>query len=130
MSQGRGQKFAQTFRKSSCKGAVFLVFLGSGQEVCFGPPRPDPGKKHSGAGWDQDGPGWPYLGTGWVQNAVKQSTWRIWTGPLQTRDGIWTGPGSDPGEGLDGTLRDSNRLLGLSEFRDFGWVFVPLLRCA
>ena len=52
-------------------------------------------------------------GPGWVRNAVKQITWRIWTGPLRTRDGFWTGPGSDPGEGLDGTPRDSNRCLGL-----------------
>ena len=52
---------------------------------------------------------------GWVRNAVKQSTWRIWTGPLRTQDGTWTGPGSDPGEGLDRTPRDSNRLLGVSE---------------
>ena len=35
-----------------------------------------------------------------IRNAVNQSTWRIWTGPLRTRDGIWTGPGSDPGEGF------------------------------
>ena len=27
----------------------------------------------------------------------------------------WTGPGSDPDEALDGTRRDSNRLLGLSD---------------
>ena len=57
----------------------------------------------------------PTSGSGWVRNAVTQSTWRVWTGPLRTRDGTWTGPGSDPDEGLDGTRRDSNRLLGLSE---------------
>ena len=57
----------------------------------------------------------PTSGPGWVRNTVKQITWRIWTGPLGTRDGTWTCPGSDPGEGLDGTPRDSNRLLGLSE---------------
>ena len=57
----------------------------------------------------------PTSGLGWVRNTVKQSTWRIWTGPLGTRDGTWTGPGSDPGEGLDGTPKDSNRLLGLSD---------------
>ena len=57
----------------------------------------------------------PTSGPAWVRNAVKQSTWRIWTGPLETRDGTWTGPGSDPGKGLDDTLRDSNRLLGLSD---------------
>ena len=57
----------------------------------------------------------PTSGPGWARNAGKQSTWRIWTWPLGTRDGTWTGPGSDPGEGLDGTPRDSNRLLGLSE---------------
>ena len=73
-------------------------------------------KERSGAGWDQDGPGWPPpLGPGWVPNAVKQSTWRIWTGPLRTRDGTWMGPAWDPGESLDGTPRDSNRLLGLSD---------------
>ena len=58
----------------------------------------------------------PTSGPGWVRNAGKQSTWRIWMGPLRIRDGTWTGPGPDPGEGLDGTPRDSNRLLGLSDF--------------
>ena len=57
----------------------------------------------------------PTSGPGWVRNAGKQSTWRIWTGPPRTRDGTWTGPGPDPGVGLDGTPRDSNRLLGLSD---------------
>ena len=32
-------------------------------------------------------------------------------------DGTPSDPGWDPGEGLDGTPRDSNRLLGLSENR-------------
>ena len=54
-------------------------------------------------------------GPEWVRNAVKQSTWRIWTGPVRTQDGTWTGQGSDPDEGLDGTPRGGNRLLGLSE---------------
>ena len=45
----------------------------------------------------------PTSGPGWVRNAVKQSTWQMWTGPPRTRDGTWTGPGQDPGEGLDGT---------------------------
>ena len=43
---------------------------------------------------------------GWVRNTVKRSTWRTW------------GPGprmGNPGEGLDGTPRDSNRRIGLSE---------------
>ena len=31
----------------------------------------------------------------------------------------WTGPGPDPGEGLDGTPGDTNRLLGLSDFPIF-----------
>ena len=57
----------------------------------------------------------PTSGPGWVKNAVKQSTWRIWTGPLRTRDGTWTGPGWDLGEGLDGTPKNSNRRLGLSD---------------
>ena len=57
----------------------------------------------------------PTSGPGWARNAGKQSTWRIWTGPLRKRDGTWTGPGLDPGEGLDGTPRDSNRLLGISD---------------
>ena len=34
-------------------------------------------------------------------------------------DGTWTGPESDPGKGLDGTLRDSNRRLGLSDQYDW-----------
>ena len=38
-------------------------------------------------------------------------------GPLRTRDGTWTVPGSDPGEGLDGTPRDSDRLPGLPKLR-------------
>ena len=48
-------------------------------------------KERPGAGWDQDGPGSPPP-PGWVRNTVKQSTWRIWTGPPRTRDGTWTGP--------------------------------------
>ena len=40
--------------------------------------------------------------------------------------GMGPGRGSDPGEGLDGTPRDSNRRLGLSDFvpllPDFGTV--------
>ena len=52
---------------------------------------------------------------------VEQSTWRIWTGPLRTRDGAWTGPASDPGEGLDGTPSDSHRLLGLPESMTRFW---------
>ena len=92
-----------------------MRILGSGQEVCFGPSRPDPGRTlGTGMGPGRAGVA-PTSGPGWVRNAEKQSTWRIWTGPPRTRDGIWTGPGSDPGEGLDGTPRDSNRLLGLSE---------------
>ena len=71
-------------------------------------------KERSGPGWDQDGMA-PTSGPGWIRNAGKQSTWRIWTGPLRTRDGTWTGLGPDPCEGLDGTPRDSNRLLGLSD---------------
>ena len=85
--------------------------FGSGQEVCFGPSRPD-----SGAGWDQDRPGWPPpRDLDGSETLVEQNTWRIWTGPLRTQDGTWTGPGSDTNEGLHGTPRDSNRLLGLSE---------------
>ena len=63
---------------------------GNSQEVCFGPSRQDPGRTLG----TRMGPGWagvaPTSGPGWVRNAVKQSTWRIWTGPLRTRDGIWT----------------------------------------
>ena len=52
--------------------------FGSGQEVCFGPSRPDPGRKAP----DQDG---------------------TRTGRDLDADGAWTGARSDPGEGLDGT---------------------------
>ena len=38
----------------------------------------------------------------WMGPKCKKA-WRTWTGPLQIRDGTWTGPGSDPAEGLDGT---------------------------
>ena len=92
-------------------------------------PGPDPGRKareQDGTRTGRDGP--HNSGSGWVRNAVKQSTWPIWTGPLRTRDGpgTWTGPGSDPCEGLDGIPRDNNRLPGLSENRRFkfcteGW---------
>ena len=78
----------------------------------FRPVQARSSKERSGPGWDQDGPGWPPpQDLDWVRSAVKQSTWRIWTGPLRTWDGTWTGPG----EGLDGTPTDSNRPLGLSD---------------
>ena len=86
-------------------------------------------EERSGPGLDQDGPGWggPHLprDLDGSENAVNQSTWRIWTGSFRTRDGIPTGLGSDPGEGLDGTPRNSNRLLGLSDsyqgVSEYGW---------
>ena len=68
--------------------------FGSGQEVCFCPSRPDPGRnarEQDGTRTGRDGP--PPSGHGWVRNTVKQSTLRIWTGPPRTRDGTWTGPG-------------------------------------
>ena len=37
----------------------------------------------------------PTSGLGWVRNAVKQSTWRIWTDPFR--------PGMGPGWAQDGT---------------------------
>ena len=58
----------------------------------------------------------PTSGPGWVSNAVKQSTWRIWTGPLRTRDGTWMGTGSDPGKGLDGTPSNSGAGNGCADF--------------
>ena len=56
----------------------------------------------------------PTSGPGWVRNAGKQSTWRIWTGPLglgiraqdRTQARVWMAP-----------PRDSNRLLGLSDWQ-------------
>ena len=99
--------------------------IGSDQEVCFGPSRPDPGRN----AWDEDGTRMgrdgPTSGPGRGRNAVKQNTWRIWTGPLRTRDGTWTGIGSDTGEGLDGTPRDSSRPLGLPELNHNDCVFSP-----
>ena len=86
------------------------------KEVRFGRPGPILGETLG----TRMGPGRagmaPTSGPGWVRSTVKQSTWRIRTGPLGTRDGTCTGPGSDPG---DGTPRDSNRLLGLSEMCTF-----------
>ena len=96
--------------------AIDLGLFGSGTEVCFGPSRPDPGRNARDRVGTRTGRDGPHLGTWtWVRNAVKQSTWRIWTGPLRSRDGTWTGPGSDPGEGLDGTSKDSKRPLGFSD---------------
>ena len=71
---------------------AFFAKIGSGQDVCFGPSRPDPGRNTR----EQDG---TRTGRdarpGWVRNAVKQSTWRMWMGLLRSRDGTWTGPGSE-----------------------------------
>ena len=89
--------------------------IGSGQEVCFGPSRPDPGRnarEQDGTRMGRDG---PHLGT--------------WMGPkycktkhMTNLDGTPSDPGWDldgprigPRRGLYGTPRDSNRLLGLSE---------------
>ena len=83
--------------------------FGSGQEVCFGLSRPDPGRnarEQDGTwrGWDgllegtlgsRMGPGRagmaPTSGPGWTRNTGKQRT-------LRTQDGTCTGPGSDPDE--------------------------------
>ena len=116
----QGQTSGSNIAKKMFWWNYFCTNFGSGQEVCFGPSRPDP----EGTLGTRMGPGRagmaPTSGPGWVRNAVKQSTWRIWTGPIRTRDGTWTGPGSDPGKGLDGTPRNSNRLLGLSDnYKDY-----------
>ena len=57
----------------------------------------------------------PTSGPGWVRNTVKQSTWRIWTGPPRTRDGTWTGQDGTQARVWMAPPRDSSRLVGLSE---------------
>ena len=98
---------------------VFMSTLLVESEVAKKSVSARPGPILEGTPGTRMGPGRagmaPTSGPGWVRNDVKQSTWQIWTGPLRTQDGTWTGQGSDPVEGLDGTPRDSNRLLGLSD---------------
>ena len=97
---------------------MLLSRIGSGQEVCFCPSRPDPvrnAREQDGTGTGRDG---PHLGT--------------WIGPkhcnLKTKHmANLDGTTSDSGWDLDGPRigprrgsgwhppRDSNRLLGLSE---------------
>ena len=90
-------------------------------EVAKGSVSARPGPTLEGTLGSRMGPGRagmaPTSGPGWVRNTVKQSTWRIWTGPPR--------PGMGPGRAQDRTQarvwmappRDSNRLLGLSEIR-------------
>ena len=83
--------------------AVFFVFQSEvAKKSVSARPNPIP----EGTLGTRVGPGRagmaPTSGPGWVRNAVKQSTWRMWTGPLRTRDETWTGP-------------DRNRRLGLSD---------------
>ena len=89
-------------------------FLRGGQEVCFCPSRPDPvrnAREQDGTRTGRDG---PHLGT--------------WMGPKHCKTKHMAnldGTTLDPGWDLDRTQarvwmappRDSNRLLGLSEFR-------------
>ena len=86
--------------------------LRSGQELCFGPIL----EEHSGPGWDQDGPGCPPLGTWMGPKRCKAKHMANLDGTASDPGWDLDGPGSDPSEGLDGTPRDSNRLLGLSHF--------------
>ena len=81
----------------------------------FRPVQARSWKERSGAGWGQDGTGWPpprnLDRSEMLENKSHGESGRDPFGPVM-------GPGraQDPGEGLDGTPRDSNRLLGLSEF--------------
>ena len=78
------------FRKLST-GAVETFF----SEVAEKSVSARPGPILEGTLGSRMGPGRagmaPTSGPGWVRNAGKQSTWRIWIGPLRTRDGTWTG---------------------------------------
>ena len=99
-----------------CPAVAAAIFIRSGQEVCFGPSRPDPGRNARDQDGTRTGRDGPHFGT--------------WMGPKHCKtkhmanlDGTTWDPGWDldgprigPGEGLDGTPRDSNRLLGLADF--------------
>ena len=111
--QGRWQRVSTGWRERTNKRSMWLrlfMFLAP-NEMCFlsevakKSVSARPGPSLEGTLGTRMGPGRagmaPTSGPGWVRNAVKQSTWRIWTGPL------------DPGEGLDGTPRDSSRRLAL-----------------
>ena len=80
--------------------------IGSGQEVCFGPSRPDPGRN----AWDEDGTrtGPPPLGTWMGPKCCK-------TKHMVNLDGTPFGPGMGLGRGSGWHPRDSNRRLGLSD---------------
>ena len=99
----------------------------------FRPVQPNPGRNAREQDGTRTGRDGPHLGT-WMglkccktkhmanlDGTPSEPGWDL-DGPRigpRRRDGTLTGPGSDPGEGLDGTPRDSNRLLGLSE--SWGW---------
>ena len=85
----------------------------------FRPVQARSWKEKSPAGWDQDGPGWPppgdLDGSEMLENKAHGESGRDPFGPGM-------GPGRAQGrtqarvtEGLDGTPRDSSRLLGLSD---------------
>ena len=59
----------------------------------------------------------PTSGPGWVRMLKNKAHGKSGRDPFGPGMGSGRAPGSDPGEGLDGTPRDSNRLLGLSEFQ-------------
>ena len=58
----------------------------------------------------------PPLGTGWVWDSVRQTTWRIVTGPLRTQAGTWTEPRFGLRLRFGGAPRDSNRRLDSKPF--------------
>ena len=98
------QELARTFRKNRVNAVFF-------SEVA----KKSVSARLQARSWRRAGMA-PTSGAGRIRNTAKQSTWRIWTGPLRTRDGTWTGPGwNQAREGLDGTPRDSSRPLGLSD---------------
>ena len=113
----------------------YLVRLATSREVAKKSVSARPDLIPEGTLGTRMGPGRagmaPTSGPGWARNAAKQSTWRIWMRPLRARDETCTGPGSHPGEGLDGTPRHSNRrslrLLNAlnSEDRGFEGAFFP-----
>ena len=111
----RKEKAHRSSYKQLTGHLIGSVTVRSGQEVCFGPSRPDPGRNARDQDGTRTGRDGPHLGTWMGPKHCKTKHMANLDGTTWTRDGTWTGPGSDPGEGLDGTPRDSNRLLGLSD---------------
>ena len=88
MGEKCGEKNGESFRR------IFILrFPRKSSEVAKKSVSARPGPILEGTLGSRMGPGRagmaPTSGPGWVRNTVKQSTWRIWTGPPRT----WMGAG-------------------------------------